>query len=95
MIAHTVALVASSVLVALVSSNLGVVYLVSAGALGAAFLAGTIRLGRNPSESASMRLLVSRSLHHSAVCCIDNRRVAVIDVVDATVGISVARPSPR
>ena len=56
MIAHTVALVASSVLVALVSSNLGFVYLVSAGALGAAFLAGTIRLGRNPSESASMRL---------------------------------------
>lgn len=56
MIAHTVALVASSVLVALVSSNIGAVYLVSAGALGAAFLAGTIRLGRNPSESASMRL---------------------------------------
>ena len=56
MIAHTVALVASSVLVVLVSSNLGVVYLASAGALGAAFLGGTISLGRNPSESASMRL---------------------------------------
>ena len=56
MIAHTVALVISSLLVWIVSSDLGVVYLVSAVVLGVAFLFGTIRLGKNPSESASMRL---------------------------------------
>jgi protoheme IX farnesyltransferase len=56
MIAHTVALVISSLLVFVASSDLGMVYLISAISLGAAFLFGTVRLGKNPTESASMRL---------------------------------------
>jgi protoheme IX farnesyltransferase len=56
MIAHTVALVISSLLVFVASSDLGMVYLISAVSLGAAFLFGTVRLGKNPTESASMRL---------------------------------------
>ncbi len=56
MVAHTVALVISSLLVFVASSDLGMVYLVSAIVLGAAFLFGTVRLGKNPTESASMRL---------------------------------------
>ena len=56
MIGHTIALVASTLILVPVAGNLGVIYTVSAVVLGAAFLAATIRLGRNPTESASMRV---------------------------------------
>jgi protoheme IX farnesyltransferase len=55
MVAYTVVLVATS-LVLLPIGNLGVIYGVSAGVLGALFLAGVIDLGRNPTVTRSMRV---------------------------------------
>ena len=56
MIGHTIALVASTLILVPVAGNLGVIYTVAAVLLGGAFLGATIRLGRNPTESASMRV---------------------------------------
>ncbi len=56
MIGHTIALVVSTLVLIPVAGNLGVIYTIAAVALGAAFLTATVRLGRNPSESASMRV---------------------------------------
>jgi len=56
MIGHTIALVVSTLMLIPVAGNLGVIYTIAAVALGAAFLTATVRLGRNPSESASMRV---------------------------------------
>ncbi len=47
---------AISTLVLIPVADLGWIYGVSAGVLGAIFLGGTIALGRNPTASASMRL---------------------------------------
>lgn len=55
MVAYTVVLVATS-LVLLPIGNLGVIYGVSAGVLGALFLAVVIDLGRNPTVTRSMRV---------------------------------------
>ncbi len=52
---YTCALVIST-LVLIPVADLGWIYGVSAGVLGATFLGGTIALGRNPTASASMRL---------------------------------------
>ena len=56
MVAHTVLLVISSLVLIPVSGNLGALYTVAAVTLGLVFLGATIRLGRQPSESASMRV---------------------------------------
>ena len=55
MIGYTVALVAASVVLWPVA-GLGLIYGIAAVVLGAAFLAGTVALGRNPTAVASMRL---------------------------------------
>ena len=55
MILYTVALVVCSLAVVPVAGT-GMVYAVAAAVLGAAFLAGTIALGRNDSSAAAMRL---------------------------------------
>jgi protoheme IX farnesyltransferase len=55
MVAYTVVLVAVTMLM-LPLSDLGWIYGISAGVLGAAFLAGTIDLARRPTEARSMRL---------------------------------------
>ena len=55
MVAYTVVLVATS-LVLLPIGDLGVIYGISAGVLGALFLAGVIDLGRNPTVTRSMRV---------------------------------------
>jgi len=55
MVLYTVALVAST-LVLLPVAHLGWIYGISAGVLGALFLAGTIDLGRNPTPQRSMRV---------------------------------------
>jgi len=55
MILYTVALVVCSLAVVPVAGT-GVVYTVAAAVLGAAFLVGTIALGRNDSSAAAMRL---------------------------------------
>ena len=55
MIWYTVALVATTIVLIPVA-DLGVIYGVSAAVLGAAFIAGTVALGRAPTPAASMRL---------------------------------------
>ena len=55
MVWYTVALVIST-LVLIPVADLGWIYGITAGVLGALFLAGTIALERNPTASASMRL---------------------------------------
>jgi heme o synthase len=55
MVAYTVALVASSLVLAPVADT-GTIYLVAAVLSGAAFLWGTVALARNPTPSGSMRL---------------------------------------
>lgn len=55
MVAYTVVLVATS-LVLIPIGDLGAIYGISAGVLGALFLAGVIDLGRNPTVTRSMRV---------------------------------------
>lgn len=55
MVGHTVALVACTLVLAPVA-DLGVVYLITAAALGALFIGGVVQLGRRPSVSGSMRV---------------------------------------
>ena len=55
MVAYTVVLVACS-LVLIPVGHLGATYIVSAAVLGAAFLAGVVDLGRNPTTARSMRV---------------------------------------
>ena len=56
MIAHTLALVACTLVLIPVAGTLGVIYTVSAVVLGVAFLGSVIWLARNPTDSASMRV---------------------------------------
>ena len=55
MIGHTIALVACTLILVPVA-DLGTIYTVAAVVLGAAFIAATIWLGRNPTAGASMRV---------------------------------------